>query len=228
VLILIPIRFLTKVPPFVFRKLLHIVAFTCFVFMLLTSEDWQGAALASGIMALAVYPLLALLENNKRYATFFIQKSPGEVKRSLLMMFFMFAAVIAAGWGILEKPQITAASILMRWGILEKPQITAASILMWGTGDAAAALVGIPCGKHKIKTRYALKSWEGTLAMFASALLFGSAVLHLFGGIEPGRAVLAAFPAAVAGAATELFSPSEWDTVTVPVVILVALMLTIV
>ena len=210
-LILIPIRFLTKVPPFVFRKLLHIVAFTCFVFMLLTSEDWQGAALASGIMALAVYPLLALLENNKRYATFFIQKSPGEVKRSLLMMFFMFAAVIAAGWGILEKPQITAASILM-----------------WGTGDAAAALVGIPCGKHKIKTRYALKSWEGTLAMFASALLFGSAVLHLFGGIEPGRAVLAAFPAAVAGAATELFSPSEWDTVTVPVVILVALMLTIV
>jgi len=211
VLILIPIRFLTKVPPFVFRKLLHIVAFTCFVFMLLTSEDWQGAALASGIMALAVYPLLALLENNKRYATFFIQKSPGEVKRSLLMMFFMFAAVIAAGWGILEKPQITAASILM-----------------WGTGDAAAALVGIPCGKHKIKTRYALKSWEGTLAMFASALLFGSAVLHLFGGIEPGRAVLAAFPAAVAGAATELFSPSEWDTVTVPVVILVALMLTIV
>lgn len=42
---------------------------------------------------------------------------------------------------------------------------------------------------------------------------------------ETGRAAIAAFPAAITGAATELFSPSEWDTVTVPVVILIVLML---
>ncbi len=199
---------MTKVPSYVFRKLLHVVAFTCFAIMTLTTESWQAAALTSVIMAVAIYPLLALLENEKWYGRFFVQKSPGEIKRSLLMLFFMFAAVIAVAWGILGNSHIAAASILM-----------------WGMGDASAALVGIPYGRHKIKTRYVVKSWEGTLAMFAAAFLLGTIVLHFFGGFHTGRAAIAAFPAAAAGTATELFSPSEWDTVTVPVVILIVLLL---
>jgi len=118
-----------------------------------------------------------------------------------------------------------AAVIAVACGGFGKPHIAAAAILMWGMGDASAALVGIPYGRHRIKTRYASKSWEGTLAMFAAAFLFGTIVLHFSGGLEIGRAALAAFPAAAAGAATELFSPSEWDTVTVPVVILIVLLL---
>ncbi|MCR5178158.1 MAG: TSUP family transporter [Lachnospiraceae bacterium] len=208
VLVLLLIRFLTKIPSYVFRKLLHIVAFTCFAVMILTAESWQAAALTSLIMAAAIYPLLALVENEKWYGRFFVEKSPGEIKRSLLMLFFVFAAVIAVAWGIFGNPHIAAASILM-----------------WGMGDASAALVGIPYGKHKIRTRYAVKSWEGTLAMFAAAFLAGTIVLRFFGGLNIGHAVFAAFPAAAAGAATELFSPSEWDTVTVPVVILIALMI---
>ena len=61
--------------------------------------------------------------------------------------------------------------------------------------------------------------------MFAAAFLFGTIVLHFFGGFDTGRAALAACLAAVAGAAIELFSPSEWDTVTVPVADLIVLML---
>ena len=202
------IRFMTKILSYVFRKLLHVVAFTCFVVMMLTAESWQAAVLTSVIMAVIIYPLLALVENEKWYGRFFVQKSPGEIKRSLLMLFFMFTAVITAAWGVFGKPYIAAASILM-----------------WGMGDASAALVGIPYGKHKIKTRYAVKSWEGTVAMFTAAFLFGTIVLYFFGGIDAGHAALAAFPAAAAGAATELFSPGEWDTVTVPVVILTVLML---
>ena len=168
----------------------------------------SAAALTSVIIAALIYPLLVLVENEKWYGRFFVQKSPGEIKRSLLMLFFMFAAVIAVACGGFGKPHIAAAAILM-----------------WGMGDASAALVGIPYGRHRIKTRYASKSWEGTLAMFAAAFLFGTIVLHFSGGLEIGRAALAAFPAAAAGAATELFSPSEWDTVTVPVVILIVLLL---
>ncbi len=96
-------------------------------------------------MAVVIYPLLALVEHEKWYGRFFVQKSPGEIRRSLLMLFFMFAAVIAAAWGIFGNPHIAAASILM-----------------WGMGDASAA--------------------------------------------------------------AELFSPSEWDTVTVPVAVLIVLM----
>ena len=50
--------------------------------------------------------------------------------------------------------------------------------------------------------------------------------LRFYGEFSIGSAALVAFPAAATGAATELLSPSEWDTVTVPVVILIALMLT--
>ena len=208
VLALLLIRYMTKVPSYVFRKLLHVVAFTCFAIMTMTAESWQAAALTSVIMAVAIYPLLMLVENEKWYGRFFVQKSPGEIKRSLLMLFFMFAAVIAVAWGAFGDSHIAAASILM-----------------WGIGDASAALVGIPYGRHKIKTRYATKSWEGSLAMFAAAFLFGVIVLHFFGGFNTGRAAIAAFPAAAAGTVTEIFSPSEWDTVTVPVVILIVLLL---
>ena len=48
------------------------------------------------IIAVLVYPLLSMFENVNWYGKLFVQKSPGEVKRSLLKVFFMFAAVIAA------------------------------------------------------------------------------------------------------------------------------------
>lgn len=38
-LILIPIRFLTKLPSYVFRKLLHIVAFSCVTLMILSARS---------------------------------------------------------------------------------------------------------------------------------------------------------------------------------------------
>lgn len=207
VMVLLPVRFLTGIPSYVFRKLLHAVAFTCFTVMILNAENWQAAAIASVVIALVLYPLLSLVENEKWYEGLFVQKSRGEIKRSLLMLFFMFAAVIAVAWGIFGNMHIAAASILM-----------------WGMGDASAALVGIPYGKHKIKTRYAVKSWEGTLSMFAAAFLSGVIVLNFFGAFDTGRTVVAALPAGIIGAATELFSPGEWDTVTVPVAIMIVLL----
>ena len=207
VMILGPIRFLTKVPSYIFRKLLHIVAFSCFTVMLLTTESWQAAALTCVLIASLVYPLLSLAEEESWYGRLFVQKSRGEAKRSLLMLFFMFAAVIAVAWGMFGKPRIAAAAILM-----------------WGIGDASAALVGIPRGKHKIKTPFAAKSWEGTAAMFAAALLAGLGVLGFFGNYSFGAVLPAVLLSAAVGAATELFSPSEWDTVTVPVAILTVLL----
>ena len=211
VLVLLPIRFLTKIPSYVFRKLLHIVAFSCFVVMTLNAENWQAAAITSVVIAVALYPLLSMVEHEKWYGELFVQKSPGEVKRSLLMLFFMFASVIAIAWGFFGNSHIAAASILM-----------------WGMGDASAALVGIPYGNHKIRIRYTVKSWEGTFAMFAAAFLSGIAVLHFFGGSDTGPAVLAALSAGSVGAVTELFSPSEWDTVTVPVAIMIVLLVLVI
>lgn len=209
VLILLPVRFLTKVPSFVFRKLLHIVAFTCFTVMTLAAESWQAAVLTSVIIAVAIYPLLAAFEGRSWYAKLFVEKSPGEIKKSLLMLFFMFAAVIAVAWGMLGKPYIAAAAILM-----------------WGTGDAAAALVGIPFGRHKVKFPpiNGRKSWEGTAAMLLVSFFAVCGLLCLWGGCPYSIIPFVLF-GAVTGAATEMFSPSEWDTVTVPAAVLTVLLL---
>ena len=210
VLLLIPIRFLTKIPSYVFRKLLHFVAFTCVSLMILSAKSWGAAALTSVLIAAAIYPILSALENAAWYGKLFVQKSPGEIKKSLLLLFFMFAALVAVSWGAFGKPVLAAAAILM-----------------WGTGDAAAALVGIPYGRHKVRSRFTdgKKSWEGSLAMLAVSFAGGMLVLSAVGKMALPRCVCAAGLGAVLGTVTELFSPSEYDTVTVPAVIAAALLL---
>ena len=210
VLILLPIRFLTRLPSFIFRKLLHIVAFTCVSLMILAAHSWQAAALASVIIAAVIYPLLMAAEHERWYPRLFVEKKPGEIKKSMLMLFLMFAALIAVCWGVFGKPQLAAAAILM-----------------WGTGDAAAALVGIPFGKHKVKSKLTdgKKSWEGSTAMLIVSLMVGTGMLTLAQGMSVLHALPILFIAALLGTATELFSPSEYDTVTVPTVIAAALLL---
>ncbi len=210
VLVLLPIRFFTKIPSYVFRKLLHIIAFSCVMIMIITAGSWQSAAMASIVIAMVIYPVLCLFENKPWYADLFVQKKPGEIRKSLLMLFLMFAAVTAVTWGIFDKPYYAAAAIIM-----------------WGTGDAAAALVGIPWGRHKVTIKPAdgKKSWEGSIAMLVVSLISGFCVLYFGHRATLSMSLLAAFAGALSGATTELFSPSEWDTVTVPAVIAAVLLL---
>ena len=212
VAILVPIRFLTKIPSFVFRKLLHIAAFTFSALMILTAQSWQATALACVIAMLMIYPVLSICEKEAWYAKLFVQKSPGEVKRSMFMIFLVVAGIVAVAWGAFGQ-QI----------------LSAAAILMWGTGDAAAALVGIPLGRHKVKSKWTdgKKSWEGSAAMLLISFLSGLSVLLLAQRMELLHALYAAGAAASLGTAAELFSPSEYDTITVPIMIVTVLLLLI-
>ena len=178
--------------------------------MLLKANHWYAASAASLLITAVIYPILALLENESWFAKLFVEKRPGEIKRSLVFLFSMFAVLSAIGWGIFGKPTVTAAAILM-----------------WGVGDAAAALVGIPFGKHKVHLKPAdgKKSWEGTLSMVFISFVFGMIFFLISAQLDPVRLWMMCFSGAAAGAATELFSPSEWDTVTVPAVILAVLLL---
>lgn len=212
VVILLLIYFLIHVKAFIFRKLLHIVAFSCVTIMTVTAESWQAAALASVIIAALIYPLLRILEKEAWFGRFFVQKEAGEIRKSLLMLFLMFAAVISIAWGIFGRSFVVAAAIMM-----------------WGTGDAAAALVGIPFGKHKVRLKGTdgKKSWEGSLAMFCVSFAAGLFVLALLSELSAVTVIIAALAGALVGAATELFTPSKYDTVTVPMMnMLILLMIT--
>lgn len=47
------------------------------------------------LFAAVVYPILCALENRPWFAGLFVQKGPGEVKKSLLLLFVMDAALVA-------------------------------------------------------------------------------------------------------------------------------------
>jgi len=208
VALLIPVRFLTRIPAFIFRKLMHSVAFAAVAMAILTAGSWQAATLTFALAAAAAFLLLSFLEGEGWYDRLLVQKTKGEVKRSLTI-YFVMAAVQAAICG----------------GAFGRPGIAAAAIVMWGAGDAAAALVGIPFGRHKVRWADGKKSWEGSLAMLAVSFVGGLCMLALAQRLSLPKALLPALVGALLGTVTEMFSPSEYDTVTVPVVIAAALLL---
>ena len=210
VIVLLLIKFIFKPASHVFRKLLHLVAFSGLTFVVMTAEGWIPVVITSAVFALILFPVLSILEKEEWFPRFFVQKTPGEIKKSMLMLLFMFALLVAVAWGIFGKPYLAAAAILM-----------------WGAGDGAAALFGIPFGRHKVMLKPAdgKKSWEGSGAMLAVSFLCGVFMLIFAQHLGTGYALLTAFLAATAGTVTELFTPSEYDTVTVPIVIEAVLLL---
>lgn len=91
-----------SIPRFIFRKLLHLIAFTCVTLMIVVAKRWKAASLAAVTVAVVVYPVLSILESKPWFSSLFVQKSKGETKRSLLMLFLMFAALTAVSWGIFK------------------------------------------------------------------------------------------------------------------------------
>ena len=117
--------------------------------------------------------------------------------------------------------------VALGWGLAGERAIAAAAILMWGIGDAAAALVGIYFGKHVVKLPIAdgKKTWEGTCAMFLSALICGFGIFTVLKGVSPALAFSVCVPTAAISALVELASKDGNDTVWVPLVTVAALAL---
>ena len=206
VIILLIVYKFFNVEKYIFRKLLHVVAFTCVAFMLFYAKSCIIACTTSIIIALVIYPILSYLEKYPLYNDIFVQKSKGEIKRSLLMLFFMFAFVT-----------------YVTWGLLDKAYLGFTVIVMWGVGDGFAALIGIPFGKHKIKKYH--KSVEGSLAMFLSSFIVGILSLHFYGQLELLRCIIYALVCSLFACIVELISPSEIDTISVPLIILILLVI---
>ncbi|MBQ8509731.1 MAG: TSUP family transporter [Clostridia bacterium] len=199
---LIVLHITCKVPRPLFRKLLHFPAFTSSIFVTLIAESWLPAALSLVIFAVIVYPILALLERWKGYANLFVEKHPGEIKSSLLILFLSQAAIVALSWGVFGEP----------W-------IVIAATATWGMGDTAAALIGIRYGKHPIRWKIAdsHKTWEGSGAMAAVSFVTCAAAMLLFAPFDWPLCLLFALIAAPVSAFVEMISRGGMDTMTVPI-----------
>lgn len=197
------IRTKVKMPKEVFRKTLHfILVGSVFVFTYAFPLWWQAAA-ASLLFAIVVYPILCFGEKFPAYSKLLTERCPGEIKRSLRVVFTMFSLVITLCWG---------------WQ--GEKYLVIAAVLAWGVGDAAAALIGKGFGRYPIQGRWVegTKTLEGTLGMFFFSSL---SVFIVFLFNSPVAWWISLIIAAITGAVTalvELNTKNGMDTITCPLV----------
>ena len=195
------VRRLIKIPREVFRKTLHMILLGSIFVLTYAFPLWWQAAAAAAIFMVMVYPILVLAERLPGYAQLLTERKRGEIKMSLAVVFFMFAALISVCWG---------------W--LGQKHLVLASVLAWGLGDAAAALIGKRFGRRFISGRLVegRKSMEGTLAMFAVSFLTVLAVLLFQCPLVWYAYVPIALITAAACALVELYTRNGMDTLTCP------------
>ena len=186
----------------VFRKTLHLILLLSLFVWVFAFPDWKTSCFAIVVFVVIVYPVLSVLQGIKGYSELLTERKPGEIRNSLLVVFGMFAVVIAVCWGYMGDKALIFACIYA-----------------WGFGDAVAALVGKRFGRHFITGRFVegRKSLEGTAAMFTVTFVVVAGILLMRGGIQwYGYLTIAALTAVVC-AAVELFTRGGYDTITCPI-----------
>lgn len=208
-LFLILLHIIFKIEREVFRKLLHVAAFSSTAVIVYHAERWQVACLTLVLFAVIVYPILQMAERWKGYSNLFVQRRTGEIKKSLLILFLTDAVLVAISWGIFNLSFVAVTAIFM-----------------WGCGDGTAALVGKRFGKHHVKLRWAdeKKTWEGSFGMLIVSSVVGVICMLMMTAIPWYQCLLMAVITAVFGAYTELITKNGNDTATVPVVNTVVLL----
>ena len=97
--VLIIIRFTTKVPDYIFRKLLHIVAFTSILPLVLCTDIWWIAAAVEILFLILVLAALHFLEPFSFYKKLFPEKAKHEVIISFVALFGLMTLLIyLLGW----------------------------------------------------------------------------------------------------------------------------------
>ncbi|MBQ3590527.1 MAG: TSUP family transporter, partial [Clostridia bacterium] len=212
---LILVRFTTKVPDYIFRKLLHVVAFTSILPLVLSTEIWWIAAAVEVLFLLLVIIALHFFEHFSFYKSLFVEKAKHEVIRSFVALFGLMTVMIAVFWGIFGREHL---------------YIAIGAIMAWGPGDAAAAIIGKNFGKHKLHGRYieGIKSVEGSIGMAVTSFVCLLPVLLTMSSLPWSVSLLFALITAPIASLTELFTKGGWDTISVPVVSSLLLCLTMI
>lgn len=212
--VMIVIRYTTKVPDYIFRKLLHFVAFTSVLPLVFSTEIWWIAAAVEILFLILVIAALHFFENFSFYRGLFVEKAKHEVIFSFMGLFGLMTALIAVFWGIFGREHL---------------YIAVGAIMAWGPGDAAAAIIGRNLGKHKLQGKHieGVKSVEGSVSMAVTSFVCLLPVLFTMSSLPWYISLLFAVLTAPLASLTELFTEKGWDTVTVPVASALILSLTL-
>lgn len=195
------VRWLTKIPDELFRKILHSILLISYIPFAFAFDTWWKSVLLTVIMEILIYPILALAEHLPAFSSFVNERKGGEFKNSLLLAFTMLAVCNTVCWGILGDKYL---------GI--------ACMYSWGVGDAFAALIGKRFGKHKIKWKYAdpHKSVEGSSAMFVTSAIAVACVLLAHNHLTLLGYILIPIGGAATATVVEMVSREGYDTILCP------------
>ncbi|MBE6657530.1 MAG: hypothetical protein E7604_03705 [Ruminococcaceae bacterium] len=203
--VLLVIRYTTKVPDYIFRKLLHIVAFTSILPLALSTEIWWIAVGVEIFFLIIIIVALHVLEKFSFYRNLFVEKEQHEVIKSFVALFSLITVLLAVFWG--------------GFGVGHQ-YLAIAAIMAWGPGDAVAAIVGKKLGRHKLQGKWieGVKSVEGSVGMAITSFICVLPILLLLSPMPWYISLLFALILAPIASLTELFTKKGWDTVTVPIV----------
>lgn len=202
---LLVVRYTTRIKDYIFRKLLHIVAFTSILPLVFSTDIWWIAVAVEILFLIVVIIALHLLENFPFYKGLFVEKAKHEVIVSFISLFGLITVLIAVFWGIFGREHL---------------YIAVGAIMAWGPGDAVAAIVGKIYGRHKLQGKRieGVKSVEGSGGMAITSFVCLLLVLLSMSGLSRGVALVAALVVAPVAALTELYTKGGRDTITVPIV----------
>lgn len=202
---LIILRIVTKIPGYVFRKLLHMIAVFAIFPLMYAPSSWQKAVLVDAILIVVIVVLLLLAERLSFYKTFFMEKGKHEVVTSFVLLLSMFALFTLIFWGILGESY---------------KYIPIVATMAWGPGDAMAAIVGITYGKRKLSGKWieGTKSVEGCVAMALTSMICTAVTLYILGPYDIVIMIPISVIVGIIAMFTELFTKRGMDTVTVPIV----------
>lgn len=209
-ILLIIVRLTTKVPDYIFRKMLHCVAFTSILPLVFCTDNAWHAVWVEILFLIIVIVALHFAERLSFYKNLFVEKAKHEVITSFILLFGLLTVLLAVFWGVLGE---------------QYKYIAVASIMAWGPGDAVAAIVGRNFGKHKLQGKLieGVKSVEGSVGMLITSFVCTLAVLLTMSNLALLNCCIMALVIAPIAALTELFTKKGFDTITVPIAVCLTL-----
>ena len=202
-IILITIRIFVSIPDFIFRKMLHMVAISMIMVLIVVPSHWWIPEILMGVCALGIVAILLAFEPTEFYKKLFIEKGKHEVLISFLVFFVVVVSLIAFFWGYRGDNHKFYVGI---------------AILSWGLGDASAAIFGHLIGKHKVSGKLieGTKSIEGSVACFISAMIISLVLLLTLMHVVWWLAIIESLVIGIVVSLAELFTKKGLDTLTCP------------
>ncbi len=200
---LIIIRKLSRLPDYIFRKLLHNVAICIIIPMVVLAKTWWIPCILIGALLVLIFLFLKIFEPFPFYKKLFVEKGQHEVLVSFVILFLLLAAVIALFWGLRGD---------------EYKYLAIVTVMAWGPGDAMAAIIGINFGRHKLSGRMieGTKSVEGCIAMALTSFAFVTGLLFIFASQPWWLILIQGVLIGAVSSIVELYTKKGFDTITCP------------